>query len=269
MLISIFSEGHAMSHQPPSRRRAAPSVIAAAALLAPALAFPGQAVAYAAAGPGDCVKPDDIDCNATSITGGTSGGGGTGGGGGGASGPVQPPDPVGLTENQGVGFVDVPGEPPAPAPPSTFLLVQQANDSAAFPIPTVHTAPTDKTYVRLRTNLWVEGFGVVQTDPVSAGAQTVQATAKPSSVTWDLGEKKLVCQDAGSKDGETCHYTFKRSSTGQPGGSYKITATVTWTVSWTCEGDDCDTGGGDLGTTTRTSQPTPLVVSEIQTNTGQ
>lgn len=260
-----------MPHQPPTRRRAAPGALLATALLAPMLAFPAQAAGHAAAGPADCGKSHNIDCNASGITGGTSGGGtGGGGGGGGASGPVQPPDPVGLTADQGDDAVAVPGvDPPPPAPPDTFLLVQQASDSAAFPIPTVHTAPTDKTYVRLRTNLWVEGFDVVETDPITVGAQTVQATAEPSSVTWDLGEKKLVCQDAGGRDEESCHYTYKRSSAGQPGGSHKITATVTWNVSWTCEGADCDDDGGDLGTATRTSQPTPLVVSEIQTNTGQ
>ena len=136
-------------------------------------------------------------------------------------------------------------------------------------MPVVHTAPAGKTYVRMRTSLWVDGFNVVQTDPVSAGAQRVQATAEPTAVKWDLGEKQLTCNNAGSKNGKTCYYTYQRSSAGQPGGSYKITATIVWRVTWTCEGADCDAGGGNLGERPATSPPVPLTVSEIQTNTDQ
>ncbi|WP_157430504.1 hypothetical protein [Actinomadura macra] len=183
---------------------------------------------------------------------------------------MAPPPPEGLNDNEAVGVVPVNGgPPPAVAPPSTAELVEQALSTKAFPVPVVHTAPNGKTYVRVRTSLWVDGFAPVQTEPVSAGAQTVQATAQPASVEWDLGEKKVTCADGGSKDGKTCHYVYKRSSTGQPGGSYKITATVRWHVSWTCAGAECDAGGGNLADRTETSQPVPLVVSEIQTNTGQ
>lgn len=96
----------------------------------------------------------------------------------------------------------------------------------------------------------------------------MQATATPVSVTWSMGEKEVVCSDGGGKDSKTCTYTYQRSSAGQPGGSYKITATITWNVSWTCAGSDCDSAGGDLGQESRSSVPTPLIVGEIQTNTG-
>ncbi|WP_141578084.1 hypothetical protein [Actinomadura sp. WMMA1423] len=254
-----------MSHTP-TRRRAASGVTAATALLA-TLAFPAAALADGCGG-----AHKGLDCNLSGVTGGGGGGGGggTGGGSGGTSGPVAPPAPEGLTDNQAVDGVDGPAAaaPPAPAPPDTWTLVQQARDSAQLPVPTVHTAPKNKTFVRLRTSLWVDGFTVVQTQPITVGAQTVQATATPSSVTWNLGEGQLVCKDAGTRNGKTCNYTYKRSSTGQPGGSWKITATITWKITWTCEGAECDSPGGTLDDQTMTSQPTPLVVSEIQTNTG-
>ncbi|MFV2174654.1 hypothetical protein ACFHW2_32065 [Actinomadura sp. LOL_016] len=120
----------------------------------------------------------------------------------------------------------------------------------------------------MQTSLWVEGFTQVQTAPVTAGDQTVVANAVPVSVTWSLGEKNLVCNDGGSRNNSGCTYTYQRSSAGQPGGSYKITATIAWEVTWTCDGSDCDAASGDLGQETRTSVPTPLVVGEIQTNTG-
>jgi hypothetical protein len=253
-----------MSPQPHTRRRTTTAAIVAVGLVTPALA----ALTALPARADDCRLPgDDLFCNPISTRPGSSGG--SGGTGGGSSGPVLPPPPEGLTADEAIGTVPVDGPPPAPAAPSTSQLVEQAMASRGFPVPTVHTAPDGKTYVRVRTSLWVDGFDVVRTEPVSAGDQTVQATAEPVSVTWNLGEKQLVCKNAGSKNGDDCNYTYKRSSTGQPGGKYQITATVTWHATWTCEGAECDSPGGDLGDQTSTSLPTPLVVGEIQTNTGQ
>ncbi|WP_433327901.1 hypothetical protein [Spirillospora sp. CA-294931] len=140
---------------------------------------------------------------------------------------------------------------------------------AVLPVPTVHTSPEKKTYVRVKTGLWVEGFTTVTTPTIRVGAQAVQATATPKSVTWSLGETNLTCTDAGSPTGTTCSHTYNRSSAGQPGGVYRITATITWTLTWTCEGTDCDDRTGTLSDMTMTSQPTPLTVGEIQTNTRQ
>ncbi|QXJ24507.1 hypothetical protein AGRA3207_005842 [Actinomadura graeca] len=250
------------SARTPARRRNA--VIAATAVALPLVA----AVPSAEAAP--CRLPEKLTCAPRNTTGGSGGGSRGPAGGGGGGGPVAPPPPEGLNDNEAIGVVPVNGGPaPAAAPPSTAQLVEEALSAKAFPVPVVHTAPKGKTYVRMRTSLWVDGFDVVRTDPVSAGAQTVQATAQPTAVDWDLGEKRLTCADGGSKAGTTCHYTYRRSSAGKPGGSYKITATVRWHVTWTCAGADCDAADGDLGERTETSPPVALVVSEIQTNTGQ
>ncbi|TDD64679.1 hypothetical protein E1298_42190 [Actinomadura rubrisoli] len=181
---------------------------------------------------------------------------------------MEPPSPEGLTPDQGVGVVPVDGgEPPAAAPPTTQDLLAQAMSSVQLPVPRVRTAPTNKTYVRMRTSLWVEGVNAVKTAPI--GAPQLQATATPGSVDWDLGEKKLHCDDLGTKSGKTCHYVYQRSSAGQQGNSYKITATVQWRITWKCLLPGCNPPGGDLPQQPTTSVPTPLTVSEIQTNTGQ
>jgi hypothetical protein len=183
---------------------------------------------------------------------------------------VAPPAPEGLTDNQAPGFVPVDGGAPAPAAPTTLDWVEVARSSAGLRPPVVHTAPDGKTFVRMRTSLWVDGYDVVKTRPVGEpGQQMVQATATPVSVTWNLGESKKTCNNPGSKDGKACNYTFRRASAGQPGGAYQITATITWNLTWECDGPACDPQGGELGTEAMTSPPTPLVVSEIQTNTGQ
>lgn len=249
----------------PTGRRTATAAITAISLALPLLvAVPAQA---------DGCSVDQrklANCNLVVGTPGTGGGrGGTGGGG--NSGPTLPPPPEGLTPEEAQGVIPVPGvDPPVAAPPATADLLAMAKAATRFPQVVVHTAPKDKTYVGLRTSLWVEGFDDVATNPITIGAQTVQLTAKPKFVSWDLGETKdFICQGAGSEDGKTCNYTFKHSSASEPGGAYEITATIVWDVAWTCEGVDCDTGGAALPQNPVQSEPTPLTVGEIQTNTGQ
>ncbi|MEU9018334.1 hypothetical protein [Actinomadura sp. NPDC048394] len=131
----------------------------------------------------------------------------------------------------------------------------------------------------MKTSLWVKGFKVVKTDKVSAGQQTVQAVATPVSVIWNLGEATKTCgggggavaagENAGDGYVKTCDYIYQRSSASQPGGSYHITATISWSVRWTCEGADCQGNEGDLPQQQHASEPTPLIVDEIQTTTSQ
>ncbi len=266
-MLTVRREGHTMSPHTPTRRRTVAAAVTATALTMPVLvAVPAQAA------PCQVIKKT-ASCNKTVRTPGTVGGGGNGGG---ASGPWEAPPPEGLTADEAQGVVDVPGAAtPAPAPPTTAELVAQARASAEFPTPEVNTAPEGKTYVGLRTALWVEGFQDVPTTPINVGGQNISLIAKPKSVTWNMGEKTgtgettFDCPDAGSRDGKTCNYTYRHSSASEPGGKYMITATITWDVTWTCVGANCDSGGGVLPPASFTSEETPLTVGEIQTNTGQ
>ncbi|TYB46611.1 hypothetical protein [Actinomadura chibensis] len=255
-----------MPPHPRTRRRAAAATITATALAIPlSTAVPAQAAPCHKTGTGGT-------CNVVVRVPGSHGGGGGGtGGGSGGGGPVLPPPPEGLTPDEAQGFVPAPGGP-APlqaAPTTTADLVLRARAATEFPVPVVHTAPKDKTYVALKTSLWVDGYHDVETEPISEGGQTVQLKGTVQGVVWDLGEKQIKCEDGGTEDGRTCHYAYTRSSAGQPDGKYQITATITWSVAWTCDGAACDAAGGTLDGQTMTSAPSPLVVSEIQTNTGQ
>ncbi|MBT2208596.1 hypothetical protein [Actinomadura sp. NEAU-AAG7] len=251
-----------MSPHSPARRRALTTALTTAAVTVPLLTtLPADAA------PCSVGRDGKVHCNADSHQSGGTSGGGAGGGSGGGGGPVAPPDPDGLTPDQGVGYVPVDGggaAPPAAAPPTTWELVESAMASANLTIPKVHIAPAGKTYVRLRTALWIDGVQDVKTEPI--GAPRLQATATADRVEWNVGEKTFECD--GTK-GQRCHYTYRRSSTGQPGGSYQITATIKWHVTWRCELAGCTPPSGDLGERTTTSLPVPLTVSEIQTNTGQ
>ncbi|MFB9832105.1 hypothetical protein [Actinoallomurus acaciae] len=158
---------------------------------------------------------------------------------------------------------------PAAAPVRTVDVAFQARDQLELPTPTVHTSPENRTYVALRTGLWL-GAGIYARKTVSVGtpdgATTVTAIGDPQSVTWNMGESSVTCHSRGSKDGKACGYTYQRSSAGQPNHRYAISVTVTWYVHWTCAGV-CDARAGDWApnsTMSRTTDTT-LAVGEVQT----
>jgi hypothetical protein len=94
------------------------------------------------------------------------------------------------------------------------------------------------------------------TKTVRAGATAVTATAVPNLVTWNMGDgsQAFQCGDAGrpwessyTDAAQTdCGYTYRTLSTGQPGGVFHITATISYFVTWTCSGA-CTSSNGTLG----------------------
>ncbi|ACY96724.1 hypothetical protein Tcur_1139 [Thermomonospora curvata DSM 43183] len=194
-------------------------------------------------------------------SGGGSGGGG-GGSGGGGSGEIPELDgdgSIGLPETRD-------GEGGSAEPLPTIYWAEVARSRANLPVPLVHTAPRDKTYVGLRTSLWVENFHSVETPRIGDGDQQVWAVATPKYVVWNLGDKSITCNGAGSAGSLSCSHTYNRASTSVPGGTYKVTATIVWGVEWYCVGSDCDDNYGTLEDLSMISAPYPYVVSEIQTN---
>jgi hypothetical protein len=192
-----------------------------------------------------------LDC-IQSREGGTSDGGGGG-----------PTAPAPIPTDEFGGFFGLAG----PADPTTEQLAQTVRDTAPFPPVKVHTAPATRTYVKVRTGLWVDGFQTVQTEPITLDGQTIQATATPRSVTWNLGETTITCTGPGRPNDTSCGHTYQRSSLRQPGGAYRISATITWDVAWTCTGAPCQAPGGTLEPMIIPSEAVPLVVDEIQTST--
>jgi hypothetical protein len=189
-----------------------------------------------------------------------TGGGGGGGGGGGQPAPMPCP-------NDAVCGETTLGDPPA-APeilPATQVAAQ-ARAEIKLPDVRINTAPANKTYVGLRTGLWVDGFDQVDKDR-TLGGTTVTLHARPLYVTWSMGDDTVTCQTAGSRSGKTCGYTYGKSSAHRRNGKYRITAKITWYVSWTCVGGLCDARGGDWApdsTEWRAAQA-DLAVGEVQT----
>jgi len=195
------------------------------------------------------------------ITGNGKSGGGTPGSGNSGSGDEFPE----YSADPGGGGGGTPTDPdPLPTPQE---IAEALRASAEVPVPRVHTAPSGKTFVRLRTNLWVDNYIPVQAGPITSGNRTIQATARPYAVEWNVGETTLRCSGPGSPNSAACSHTYRRSSSKIPGGAYQITATILWQVTWSCEGAGCGPNtGGRLDDLSQTSAPQPLVVSEIQTN---
>jgi hypothetical protein len=190
------------------------------------------------------------------------GGGGGGGGGGGKAAPM--PCPGAAVNCNGMAAGDA---PQAVEHIPTVDVAIDSRNRLQLPAPHVHTAPAAKTYVQLRTGLWVNGGDFAREEAVAAVPdQTVTAVATPKSVTWNMGEGTVTCDTAGSRDGAGCGYTYQRSSAGQPGGKYAISVTVTWDVYWTCAGAGCDAATGAFPEPTMSmTTNTTLAVGEVQT----
>lgn len=120
------------------------------------------------------------------------------------------------------------------------------------PKPAVRLSPrTDgPQVVRVPTWMWLDQG---QWQPVRATADvpgvSVVAVAKPSSVVWEAGDGATVtCDGPGTpysrgadpaSASPDCGHTYLHSSEVEPGGVFKMTATVHWSVSWS--------GGGEWG----------------------
>lgn len=151
-----------------------------------------------------------------------------------------------------------PGDAPAaPAPPDPGQLAVTAMGEIALATAHVHTAPQapDHTYVRVENWLWVPpAQWATLHKTVTAGATSVTVTARPTRVSWDLGEGTTTCDSPGrawrsglgDRARTSCGYTFTSTSDSAPGGVYPISASIGYQVDWTCSGA-CTTAGGTLG----------------------
>lgn len=122
----------------------------------------------------------------------------------------------------------------------------------------------------LPTYLWVDNPGPRTLGPIgdseTVAGVTVTLTAHVSKVVWSLGDGATVtCVGAGTpyrdqfgaKPSPTCGHTYRRPSTGLPGGAYKVSATAVWDVAWS--------GAGQSGTIPfEVTSGTSIRIGEVQ-----
>jgi hypothetical protein len=164
---------------------------------------------------------------------------------------------------------------PAAAPVTTADMVQVAMASMTMPKPKLFTSPKGRTYVGVQTFFWVDPaqWHTQSATPGPVQGQAIKATATPTAVEWNLGETTMTCNGPGKPydpagprtQTSDCAYGYQRSSAGQPGNKYQISATISWTVKWTCAGAGCAQNSGQLPAMASTSFA-QLPVGEIQTN---
>jgi len=151
------------------------------------------------------------------------------------------------------------------------LLAQQAIASMALRAPNIGMAPPPGSasgLVGLPVWMWVER-SADSTGPVeasaSAGGVTATAVAQVGQVTWNMGDGHILTCGLGTPyvqgtEGASpdCGHVYAEASSRHVpgGGSWPITATSTWTVSWS--------GGGQSGTETlELSSAAELFVGEL------
>jgi hypothetical protein len=129
--------------------------------------------------------------------------------------------------------------------------------------------PGSKSYVGVPIWMWAENPTPLSYGPyvqtTTLGAVTITATAQVTSVIWNMGDGSTVSCAAGTPyvaalgavDSPTCGHRYSRTSASQPGGTFPITATSQWQVSWE--------GGGQSGVIPLTTTATSAVqINEIQ-----
>lgn len=176
------------------------------------------------------------------------------------------------------------GSPPAPGVPAATLGAQAV---ARLPFPTMTTASAPgaegrafpMTFANFPTFFWVDNAQwQVLTATANDGFKAVTATATPSYVTWRMGDgHQITCTGPGVAwhpgiESSYCSYTYATSSVHQPqvgadvnDRPYRVTATVTYQVSWVCAGQCGAQTAGTVGAVNGPTTRTPLVVGEIQT----
>ncbi len=160
-------------------------------------------------------------------------------------------------------------------PPNAALLAAAAVKALRLPTPLIRWNPPSATNVLVNVPVWL------WLDPASWGARSatasvpglsVTATATPARLVFSAGDGSTVtCSGPGtawSPGGDpraaspTCGHTYSVSSAGAPGGTFTLSATVTWHITWA--------GGGQTGAVPdlQTTAQVPLAVGESQTVTG-
>lgn len=187
----------------------------------------------------------------------------------GPNGPIPHP-PVWIVIAQ-PGTPATPGGAAVTAPPPV-VVAQQAEKQLDLPSITIDMAPPPASpqLVNVSTWLWLDPTGwkpYTATAAIDGVAATAIAT--PEKVVWNMGDgNTITCDGPGtpyelSEPNATSHctYTWTASSDAEPGGTFDVSATTVWQVTWTVAGA---AGGGNLGLVAGPAAHVEVKVTESQ-----
>lgn len=177
------------------------------------------------------------------------------------------------TGRVGVVWIADGADPAAPAI-DPEVVARQAVDAMKLVGPKIaNPHPGGKYVAGMPMWMWVDEtpttFGP-NTATATAGGVTVTATAKVSSIRWDMGDdsEPVVCNGPGTKYEKSmgkapspdCGHLYEKASTSENGEKFHGEATATWTVNWEVTG-----GPADAGSFTEVRQsPFTVDVREVQ-----
>lgn len=155
-------------------------------------------------------------------------------------------------------------------PVDPAALARRARESVEIVLPRIATSPSAdrRLYAQVATWLWVEGGAWAEhSATASAGAVSATVTARPLRTVWSTGDgHEVVCEGPGvrwregmEEDDTYCSHTYRHSSAGEPDGTYTLSVTVRYGVSWTSNVGE----GGELAGVGR-SASRAVEVGEIQ-----
>ncbi|MFI5634688.1 ATP/GTP-binding protein [Streptomyces sp. NPDC051664] len=147
------------------------------------------------------------------------------------------------------------GAPAAPAI-DPEVVARQAVDSMKLigPDMSINPKPGGKGLVGMPVWMAVDQSPTTygpNTASATAGGVTVSATAKVTTIAWSMGDGTTVkCTGPGTvykksyglKASPDCGHRYKQPSSERTGGTYKVTATATWSVDWQVVGAGGETG---------------------------
>lgn len=139
-----------------------------------------------------------------------------------------------------------PGSGTGPTPGQVAQLAIKQMSLRAIDIGiTPQPGPDSVGVVGMPVWLWVQQPNSHTFGPVTASASvrgiTVTATARVREITWDMGDgSTVVCQTVGTpyqasygdQPSPDCGHVYTRSSAHEPGGTYTVTATSDWVITW-------------------------------------
>jgi hypothetical protein len=252
------------------------AVAALAATLVAVAALPAWAddpIDFAGPGRGNSHGNISVGAGGRSHRGGLGGGGGSGGGSGGAA-----TDPCAGTPAGAICKVLVnngPGGAPAPVVPP-IDIARSLRASAHLPLPGIRMSPPAGAdqLVQLPSWLWLDTPWHEVSASVTLGPEFVQITATPVEVAWDLrdgsGAGHVVCDGPGTAydpglapeaQSSDCSYTFHQAAAAD-----RVTAAITWRVTWFATGAIDDFG--TLPNQTTSAGATVRVVQAESVNAG-
>lgn len=173
-----------------------------------------------------------------------------------------------------IGVVWIPdGTDPAVPAIDPEVLARQAVDKMKLAGPDVASPRAAGKYtVGVPVWMWVNQSATTygpNSASATAGGVTVTAAAKVSKIVWQMGDGATVtCTGPGTayqaSDGmaksPTCGHVYTTTSAHEPGGTFALSATSTWTITWQVTG-----GGGGTGQLTETRQSqVPVAIGELQ-----